>query len=294
MDSKSRLGYIQAIIAFVLWGFAPIYFKALASVTPYEIVAHRVIWSVFTLAAILYWQDKHFISKVIQGFKRHCKILFIAAILLTANWLVFIYAISVDKILEASLGYYINPLINVALGAIFLGERLTRFQKIAVLLAFIGVAQEIFRFGQLPVIALFLALSFGIYGLLRKKADISGTSGLIIETIMMLPFAVAYLVYLNNQGSLAFLHEGISIDILLLSAGLVTSVPLIFFIGASKKIPYSTLGMFQYIGPTLMGVLGYFIYHENFPPGRLITFALVWFGLAMTVIENLSTGSDKA
>ena len=293
MDPNSRSGYIQAIIAFVLWGFAPIYFKALTSVTPYEIVAHRVIWSVFTLAAILYWQDKQFISKVILGFKRHFKILFIAAILLTANWLVFIYAISVDKILEASLGYYINPLVNVALGAIFLRERLTRFQKIAVLLAFIGVAQEIFRFGQIPTIALFLAVSFGTYGLLRKKADISGTSGLIIETIMMLPFALAYLFYLNSQGTLAFLHEGITIDILLLSAGLVTSVPLIFFIGASKKIPYSTLGMFQYIGPTLMGILGYFIYHESFPPGRLITFTLVWSGLALTVIENFRSQPEK-
>ncbi len=289
MLPQSRSGHIQAVIAFVLWGFAPLYFKALPSVTPYEIVAHRVIWSVFTLAIILYWQDKNFIPKVIQGFKDHFRVLFLAAILLTSNWLVFIYAISVGEILETSLGYYINPLLNVALGAVFLSEHLTRAQKFAVFLALVGVAQEIFRFGQLPFIALFLAISFGTYGLIRKKVDIGGTVGLLIETMLMSPFAIAYLVYLNFQGKLSFTHENLSIDILLLSAGLVTSLPLIFFIGASKKITYSTLGMFQYIGPTLMGVLGYFIYHEGFPPGRLMTFALVWLGLTLTVIENFRT-----
>ncbi len=277
----------MAVIAFLLWGVAPIYFKALAEVSPFEIVAHRVLWSVFTLTAILFFIDKKFIGKVIVGFKTHFWVLALAAFLLTANWLVFIYAISIGKILEASLGYYINPLLNVAMGAIFLSEKFTKIQKIAVALAVLGVAQEIFRFGQLPIISLFLAVTFGTYGLIRKKADIGGTEGLLIETIIMMPFAIAYLVYLQFDGNLSFIYDGTSTTILLLAAGLVTSLPLIFFIGASKRIKYSTLGMYQYIGPTLMGILGYYFYQESFPEGRLVTFALVWTGLALTVFESL-------
>ncbi len=276
----------MAVIAFLMWGFAPIYFKAVQQVSPFEIVAHRVLWSVFTLAIILYFIDRKFIRKVIAGFKSHFWVLASAAFLLTANWLVFIYAISIGKILEASLGYYINPLLNVALGAIFLGEKFSKIQKLAVALAVIGVAQEVFRFGQIPIISLILAGTFGTYGLIRKKAEIGGTEGLLIETIIMMPFALAYLFYLEIGDRMVFLHGDISTSALLLAAGLVTSLPLIFFIGASKRIRYSTLGMFQYIGPTLMGVLGYYFYNETFPPGRLVTFALVWSGLALTVIES--------
>ncbi len=287
MDNSPRSGYIMAVIAFLMWGFAPIYFKAVGDVSPFEIVAHRILWSVFTLAAILYFINRQFIQKVIVGIQQHFWTLTLAAFLLTANWLMFIWAISEGKILEASLGYYINPLLNVALGAVFLGERFSLFQKIAVALAILGVAQEIFRFGQIPFIALFLAFSFGSYGLIRKKADIGGTEGLLIETLIMTPFAIAYLFYLNNTGNLSFGYSGVSTTVLLLLAGLVTSLPLIFFIGASKRIKYSTLGMYQYIGPTLMGLLGYFFYNEIFPEGRLVTFALVWTGLALTVVESL-------
>jgi len=176
--------------------------------------------------------------------------------------------------------------LNVALGAIFLGERFSKIQKIAVVLALLGVAQEIFRFGQVPTISLFLAATFGTYGLIRKKAAIGGSEGLLIETIIMMPFAIAYLLYLEFNQQLVFLHSDISISVLLLAAGLVTSLPLIFFIGASKRIKYSTLGMFQYIGPTLMGLLGYYFYNESFPDGRLMTFALVWTGLLLTVFEG--------
>jgi len=287
MDKNLKTGYIMAVISFLMWGFAPIYFKAIHQVSPFEIVAHRVVWSVFTLAAILYVFDKKFVTKVIAGFKSHFWVLVSAAFLLTANWLVFIYAISIGKILEASLGYYINPLLNVALGAIFLGEKFSRIQKIAVVLAIAGVAQEIFRFGQVPTLSLFLAATFGTYGLIRKKAEIGGSEGLLIETIIMMPFAIAYLLYLQFNQQLTFLHSEISISLLLLAAGLVTSLPLIFFIGASKRIKYSTLGMFQYIGPTLMGVLGFYFYNESFPDGRLMTFALVWIGLLLTVFEAI-------
>jgi chloramphenicol-sensitive protein RarD len=286
MDNTLKTGYIMAVISFLIWGFAPIYFKAIQQVSPFEIVAHRVIWSVFTLAAILYLMDKNFVAKIIAGFKSHFWVLASAAFLLTANWLMFIYSISTGRILEASLGYYINPLVNVALGAIFLGERFSNLKKIAVLLAIIGVAQEVFRFGQIPFISLFLAATFGTYGLIRKKADIGGSEGLLIETMIMMPFAIAYLLYLQFNQQLVFLHSDLSISLLLLAAGLVTSLPLIFFIGASKRLKYSTLGMFQYIGPTLMGILGYYFYNESFPEGRLMTFGLVWLGLLLTVIES--------
>lgn len=288
MDNNPRTGYLLAVAAFLLWGIAPIYFKAIGNVSPFEIVAHRVIWSVFTLGLILYFLDRDFIRKIAIGISDDFRPLSLAAFLLTANWLMFIYAISIGKLLEASLGYYINPLLNVALGALLLGERFSRLQKLAIGLAVIGVAQEIFRFGQLPYISLFLAFTFAAYGLIRKQTKTGGAEGLLIETLIMLPFAIVFLLYLIIEGDLSFYYSGLLTSVLLMFAGLVTSIPLILFIGASKRIRYSTLGMFQYIGPTLMGILGYFFYNESFPPGRLLTFALVWTGLSLTVIENLS------
>lgn len=286
MDNSPKSGYILAVASFVLWGLAPIYFKAISNVAPFEIVAHRAVWSVITLGIILYLLDKDFVKKLVASTKDDFWMLLLAAILLTSNWLVFIYAISDGKILEASLGYYINPLINVGIGAFVLGERFSLLKKIAIALAIAGVAQELIRFGQLPWISLFLASSFAVYGLIRKQVKTGGAEGLMIETLIMLPFAMAYLFYLYSTGSMSFYYSGLSTTGLLVLSGVVTSVPLIFFIGASKRINYSTLGLFQYIGPTLMGILGYYFYDESFSPGRLLTFALIWIGLSLIVVET--------
>jgi chloramphenicol-sensitive protein RarD len=286
MDGDQKAGLLLAAAAFVFWGLTPFYFKAMSGVSPLEIVSHRIIWSTFILAALLLIINRKFFKSAILQLKRHGLALGIGAALLSVNWLTYIYAVSNGKVLEASLGYFINPLVNVALAAIILKEKLSRIQMFAVLLATIGVTQEIFRFGQFPTLAMIMAGTFGIYGLIRKKANIGGSEGLLIETLLLLPFAAGYLLYLSRNERLAFLNHGSLTTCLLLAAGLVTTLPLIWFISATKKLNYSIVGMMQYIAPTMMGILGYWIYKEGFPPGRLITFSLVWFGLLLVVIES--------
>jgi len=288
MPNDRRTGLLLAGAAFVFWGLTPFYFKALSTVLPMETVSHRIIWSTPTLALLLLIINRTFFGKFFNQIKNHGWVLCASALLLTVNWLTYIYAVVTGRVLEASLGYFINPLVNVALAAVFLKEHLTRIQKTAVLLAAIAVTQEICRFGQFPTLALIMAGTFGTYGLIRKKANIGGSEGLFIETVILLPLAVAYLFYLNRQDSLAFMHQGFMISCLLFSAGLVTALPLVCFISASKKLSYSIIGMMQYIAPTLMGILGYCVYGEDFPPGRLITFSLVWFGLLLVLIERFA------
>ncbi len=256
------------------------------SVPPLEIVSHRIVWSTFILAGLLLVINRKFFKNALLHLKQHGWVLGLAATLLAVNWLTYIYAVVNDRVLEASLGYFINPLVTVALAAVFLKEKLSRIKMLAVFLATIGVSQEVFRFGQFPTLAIIMAGTFGIYGLIRKKVSIGGSEGLLIETLLLLPFAALYLFHLGLGNRMAFLNQGFLITGLLLSAGLVTTLPLIWFISATKKLNYSAVGMMQYIAPTLMCVLGYWIYGEGFPPGRLITFSLVWFGLLMVVGES--------
>ena len=287
MGQDQKTGFLLGVSAFTFWGLTPFYFKAISSVSPLEIVSHRIVWSTFILAGLLLIVNRKFLKTALLQLKRHGLILGLAATLLAVNWLTYIYAVVNDRILEASLGYFINPLVNVALAALILKEKLSRIQMIAVFLAAVGVSQEIFRFGQIPTLALIMAGTFGIYGLIRKKVDIGGSEGLLIETLLLMPFAAGYLFYLSSENRMAFLNQGPLISWLLLSAGLVTTLPLIWFIGATKRLNYSIVGLMQYIAPTLMGLLGYWIYSEGFPPGRLVTFTLVWSGLLLVVIETL-------
>jgi len=286
MGSEHRTGLLLAASAFVFWGLTPFYFKAMPAVSPLEIVSHRIVWSTFILAGLLLIINRKFFKSAALHLKRHGWILGLAATLLAVNWLTYIYAIANGRVLEASLGYFINPLVNVALAAVILKEKLSRIQMIAVFLATIGVLQEVFRFGQFPTLAIIMAGTFGIYGLIRKKVAIGGSEGLLIETLLLLPFAAGYLFYLGLENRMAFVNQGSLITCLLLSAGLVTTLPLIWFISATKKLNYSIVGMMQYIAPSLMCILGYWIYREGFPSGRLITFSLVWFGLLMVVVES--------
>ena len=247
MAADQRAGLLLAAAAFIFWGLTPFYFKAMSAVSPLEIVSHRIIWSTFILAALLLIINRKFFKSAILQLKQHGWTLGLGAILLSINWLTYIYAVVNGKVLEASLGYFINPLVTVALAAVILKEKLTRIQLFAVLLATIGVTQEIFRFGQFPTLAIILAGTFGIYGLIRKKANIGGSEGLLIETLLLLPFAAAYLIYLSRNERLMFLNHGSLTTCLLLSAGLVTTLPLIWFISATKKLNYSIVGMMQYI-----------------------------------------------
>jgi chloramphenicol-sensitive protein RarD len=288
MGNDQKTGFLLGVSAFVFWGLTPFYFKAISAVSPLEIVSHRIIWSTVILAGLLLIINRKFFRNALFQLRQHGWILALAATLLTVNWLTYIYAVLNHRILEASLGYFINPLVNVALAALFLKEKLSRIQMIAVMLAVIGVSQEIFRYGQVPTLALIMAGTFGIYGLIRKKVNIGGSEGLLIETLLLLPLAAGYLFYLGMDSRMAFLNQGALTFWLLLSAGFVTTLPLIWFIGATKRLNYSIVGMMQYIAPTLIGILGYWFYGEGFPQGRLITFSLVWFGLLLVVMESIA------
>lgn len=284
-DKSVKAGVLFAIAAYGMWGFAPMYFKLITQIPSAEILMHRIIWSVLVLM-ILVLAAGH-LSKVKAAIKNKkvVQVLLVSGILLAANWLLFIWAVNNDHLLDASLGYYINPLLNVFLGRIFLGEKLRTLQQFAVGLAVVGVAILVFSYGQVPWIALVLAGSFGIYGLLRKTVAVDSLPGLLIESCMMLPFALVYWFAYAGQYSDMFSND-LSLNLILISAGIVTTAPLLCFTAAARRIMYSTLGFFQYIGPSIMFVLAVFLYGEPLSEARLITFAFVWGALVIFSLDS--------
>ncbi|NVK22307.1 MAG: EamA family transporter RarD [Kangiellaceae bacterium] len=286
MNSDNRSGYIFGILAFVIWGLAPIYFKALEGVSALEILAHRVAWSVPVIIIIMLAIKRPFPKNVLQD-KKTLGILFITALLISGNWLVFTWAVTNEKVLETSLGYFINPLISVALGVVILKEHLNLWSKIALALAIAGVLYRVMALGSLPWVSLFLAFSFGFYGLLRKQVNIGPLQGLLIETIIVLPFTAGYIIYLASTGQGAFLHTSSTIDWLLLAGGVITTVPLALFAAAARMLPLNTMGFMQYIAPSLTFILAVFFFGEAFNRDLLITFALIWAGLLVYTIGRL-------
>ena len=262
------------------------YFKLLLAVPAAEILMHRIVWSlavlVILVVAVGHWQK----VKTACSNPKVLKILLISGLLLAANWLLFIWAINNDHMLDASLGYYINPLLNVLLGYMFLGERLRPFQKLAVLLAVIGVSILVISHGQLPWIALVLAGSFGVYGLLRKQVAVDSIPGLAVESSMMMPFALGYWLWFATPAS-DMLSNSLDMNVLLIMAGIVSTAPLLCFTAAAKRLKYSTLGFFQYIGPSIMFLLAIFVYGEPLEQARLVTFAFVWLALVIFSIDSL-------
>ena len=284
--SAAQVGIMCAIAAYTMWGIAPIYFKQLTVLPAAEILMHRVTWSVLVLVGLIAGLKQW--AKVAAALrnKKVMQVLFVAGILLGANWLLFIWAVNNDHILDASLGYYINPLINVFLGRLFLGERLRTFQRVAVVLAIVGVAILIFSYGRVPWIALILAGSFSIYGILRKQVAVDSLPGLFIETLMLSPLAIGYWLLFGSEYSNLFNNDA-SLNMLILAAGVVTTAPLLCFTAAARRIMYSTLGFLQYIGPTLMFVLAVYLYDEPLDEARLITFGFVWLALAVFSVDSL-------
>jgi chloramphenicol-sensitive protein RarD len=269
-----------------MWGIAPIYFKALTHIPAPEILMHRVVWSVLVLVVLILGL-KH--MRKVQNALLSAKVVFtllLAGMLLAGNWLLFIWAVNNDFMLEASLGYFINPMINVFFGRVFLGERLRPIQQLAVTFAIIGVLASVFSYGEPPWVALTLATSFSIYGLLRKQVNVDSMPGLFIETSMMLPAAMIYWVFFATVTPDLTINSS-SLNALLLFAGIITTAPLLCFTAAARRIKYSTLGMLQYIGPSLMFTLAVVIYDETLSQGRLITFALVWTGLVVFTYDSL-------
>jgi len=281
IDTEQRKGAIFACLAFFMWGLAPIYFKMIQHVSAFEILMHRVIWSVMFLILVVsvlnYWNK---IKRILIQPKL-ILMLVVTSTLLGFNWGLFIWAINNNHMLDASLGYYINPLLNVLLGMVFLNERLRKLQGAAVALAFTGVLLQLISFGSFPVVAFSLATSFALYGLLRKKLQVDALPGILIEALILLPVALTYWWLMVPTETSNLPGNDWLTNVLLVSAGIVTTLPLLCFTGAAKRLQYTTLGFFQYIGPSLMFILAVVFYGEVFDAERVITFACIWSALAI-------------
>ncbi|MCP5419739.1 MAG: EamA family transporter RarD [Gammaproteobacteria bacterium] len=277
----ARTGILCALGGFTLWGLFPIYFKALAAVPAMEVLAHRIVGSVGLLAILLsltggwsgWWLELNNWRKT--GY-------YLATTLLIAgNWLVYIWAVQNGHVLGASLGYYINPLVSVLLGVVFLREKLSRWQGLAVLLAAAGVSFLVFRQGSVPWISLVLAASFGSYGLLRKRAGVNPLLSLFLETLLLSPFALTWLIVLAVQGQGALGTVDMRTNLLLLSAGVITVVPLMLFLESMRHLRLATVGLLQYLTPTLQFLLAVALYHEPFSATHLVTFSFIWIALGI-------------
>jgi chloramphenicol-sensitive protein RarD len=284
-DKSIKSGVIFALAAYGMWGFAPLYFKLLKAMPAQEILLHRIVWSVLVLCILVLVSGKLRQVKAAVTNIKVMAILLVSGLLLAVNWLIFIWAINNDHLLDGSLGYYINPLFNVFLGRLFLQERLRPLQKTAVALAFTGVAILIISFGQVPWIALSLAVTFGIYGLLRKKVAVDSLPGLLLETMMMLPFALVYWVGFSSEMSNLGTNS-LSLNITLICAGIVTTAPLLCFTAAARRLRYSTLGFFQYLGPSIMFIMAVWWFNEPLDQAKIITFIFVWLALALFSFDS--------
>jgi chloramphenicol-sensitive protein RarD len=283
----SHQGILFALGAYTMWGIAPIYFKALHGVAALEILSHRIIWSFVFLAGLILLNHQAPTLKQVLLSKKKLALLLATSLLVATNWLVFIWAVNADHMLDASLGYYINPLINVLLGMLFLGETLRKLQWFAVALAAIGVIIQIIVFGSIPIVAMVLAISFGFYGLLRKKVQVGSQIGLFIETLILTPLAAIYLFLIADSSTSHFIANDASLNVLLLSAGIVTTLPLLCFASAAARLKLSTLGFFQYIGPSIMLLLAVIFYDEHFSLDKAITFGFIWIALLLFSIDGL-------
>lgn len=281
----TQKGFILALATFIMWGVFPIFFKFIEGIAATEVLAHRIIWSALILLVIL------IITKRLNSVKRIAKIkkvtltLAITGALIASNWGVFIYAINQNEILATSLGYFINPLFSILLGAIILKEELSTALKLSIFIVFIAIGVQIYAIGNLPLISIILPLSFALYGLLRKRLGVRTFEGLFIETMILAPFALLYLIYLtiNNSGEFGMNFNGI----MLFLSGFVTILPLLTFNASTKYLKLSTIGFLQYISPTLSMIIAVFIYNETLDFYKIISFALIWISLAIATISNL-------
>jgi chloramphenicol-sensitive protein RarD len=282
-----KRGVLYGVAAFLMWGFFPIYFKALQVVPSLQIMLHRVVWSfLFVMLLILMrrewprFRDSLRKPRVLLTYT-------LTAVLLSVNWLIFIYGINSGQVVETSLGYFINPLLSVALGVVFLRERLRPMQWFPVGLAALGVLYLTLQYGSLPWIALGLAFSFGMYGLIKKIAPLGSLHGLTLETGIIFIPALLFLLYAESQGNGSFGHLGLNVTLLLAFAGVITALPLLLFGLAARSIPLTMLGILQYIAPTVQFLLGIFLYQEPFTVTRLVGFSIIWLALLIFTVEGL-------
>lgn len=285
-DRERLVGLAAALGAFCIWGLAPLYFKLLGHVGADEIIAHRVVWSMVFLGLVLGLRSRRRFRVAVRVRPRVLVALAISAVLIATNWLVFVYAINTERVLSTSLGYFINPLVNVLLGMLIFRERLGALQAVAVVLAFIGTAWMTLRLGQFPWIALVLAFSFALYGVVRKKTDVGPIVGLFWETLLMTPLALLWLLWLDLGDALAFAPSEPSQAALLAGTGLVTLLPLVFFATAVRRLNLSTIGLMQYLAPSMTFLLAVFLFDEPFTPDHAVTFACVWTALILFSVAS--------
>ncbi len=278
------LGYLFAFLSYFLWGILPIYWKLIKTVPVFELLAHRIFWSFIFLSLIMFFQKRQDVFNIFKN-KKLLKGLFLASLLIGTNWFVFIFAVNSNRILEASLGYYINPLISVLLAVFVLKERLTLLQLVALIFAFSGVLYLTINFGKLPIISLILAFSFALYGLTKKKLNIESLPALTIETLVLAPLTFGYIIFLFISQNNTFLNNSFRIDSLLIFSGVVTALPLYLFGKGVQRIPLKSVGFLQYIAPTFMLIIGTLIYHETFSRVHLISFIFIWIALILYTIS---------
>ena len=288
--NKEKSGQFYAVLAFLFWGaIAPIYFKQVASVEPLEVLIHRIFWSFIILLPLLFITNQVEIFKsLIKDFKK-LKYLAISTLFISLNWLIFIWAVGNNNIIETALGYFINPLVSIFLGYVFFKERMTKYQYIAIFIAFIAVLYQVITLGKLPLVSLGLALSCAFYGMIRKKINVGSIVGLFTETLILIPFALIGIYYLNSIDKISFLNSSSYIDLMLSLGGLITVIPLLLFNGAAIRMKLSTLGFFQYIGPSCSFLLAIFIYNEELNFDRLVTFCLIWLALVIFSLDSINT-----
>lgn len=284
---QSRRGLLYAFGAYALWGVFPLYFPLAEPATPLEILAHRVFWSAVLSGALLLVPAVRRDLGTLLRSRRRMTYLTVAALVLAVNWYTYIWAVNSGEVVQASLGYYVNPLVSALLGVIVLHERLRRLQWISLGIGFVAVVWLTVEHGGLPWTALALAFSFGSYGLFKKQADAPAVQSLAVETAVLTPAAIAYLAYLVASGQSTFGNHGAGHTLILISLGVVTAVPLLCFAGAATRIPLSVIGMLQYMTPTIQLALGVFVLNEPLPGRRLAGFVIVWIALALLMIDGL-------
>lgn len=287
-------GIWYAIGAYVSWGLLPVYWKILHNVPAVQLLSHRIVWSFFALLVVILIRHQWNSFRASAFTPRILRFYLMAAVLICINWLMYVWAVNAGHIIETSLGYFINPLFNVLIGVIFLGEHLRSRQWIPLGIAAIGVFYLAVAYGSLPWIALTLAFSFSFYGLVKKVAPLGSLYGLTLETGILLLPAFLFLAYSDTIGSGAFLRTGIRTDIFLLGAGIVTTVPLLMFASAAQRIPLSLVGILQYVAPTLQFLIGVFVYKEQFTHVQFIGYSIVWIALILFGIEGYISHRIKA
>ena len=293
MTNDLRTGAAFAVAAYTVWGINPVYFKWLSAVSPVELLCHRVVWSVVLLAVITLAMRRLRVAIAVLSNARQLGWLGVSSLLISINWLVYIWAVQHDRIVETTLGYFINPLLSVLLGVVVFRESIDRLQGIAIVVATVGVLNEVIAVGVFPWIALTLALSFALYGFVRKRVGVDSVVGLAVETSMLAPFALVALAVLYANGTMSFGRQGTTVDLALVAAGAITSFPLVCFAAAALRLPLSVLGIFQYLSPSLALLIAILAYGEPFTPNRAFTFGCIWAGLALFSVSAFRSDTRR-